>query len=193
MKNLFFFLIIAAFAATGCNNTAEKKPESSAGSAADGQAVTAKDTAKTPEPTLVGGTTTTCYQLVEKDKTVHTCTIDTRATPNPFVGGYCDWAPYEKDGGHGILKNGVIEKGMLTADWVYMIEGSVQAEEVYFKIEGDKLTKMEAPLEDKKGKMVAKDKTKLKAKEVFVKVDCAKTKDVVDGIKAFEKNLVMPK
>ena len=185
-------LCFAAFAALSCNNPTEKKADTATTAAPVAAAVSA-DTAKAPAAPVVGGSTDACYQLVEKDKTVHTCQITTRATPNPFVGGYFDWAPHEKDGGHGILKNGVIEKGMLTADWIYMIEGNVEVEEVYFKMEGNKLTKMQAPLEDKKGKMVAKDKTKLKAKEVFAKVDCAKTKEVVDGIKSFEKNLVVPK
>ena len=41
--------------------------------------------------------------------------------------------------------------------------------------------------------MVAKDKTKLKPETVMAKVDCVKTKGVIDNIKSFEKNLVVPK
>ena len=200
MKKVSFLFLFAALAATGCQSPSEKKSETSttviappspppAPSVPD---VPKMDTAIESKPTKSGGSTAACYQLIDKDKTAHVCQIETRATPNPFAGGYMDYAPYQKDGGHGVLRNGVIEKGMLTADWVYMIEGSVQVEEVYMKMDGDKLTKMRGELVDKKGKMVAKDKTKLKAEYTLAKVDCAKIKATIDGIKSMEKNLVMP-
>lgn len=190
MKKLVFSLFIATFAIVGCKNAAEKKAEPTATTAA---APTTTDTTKMPEPPMVGGSTFTCYQFVDKGKDVHSCQIETRATLNPFVAGYFDWAPYEKDGAHGVLKNGVIEKDMLTADYVYMIEGNVQEEEVYFKMEGDKLIQMQGELVEKKGKLVAKDKTKLKADVVMKKVDCAKLKETIDNIKSFEKELVIKK
>jgi uncharacterized lipoprotein NlpE involved in copper resistance len=185
MKNLVFILAIVAFAVMGCKNAAEKKAEPTTAV----PSVTAVDTTKMPEPAIVGGSTFTCYQFVSKGKDVSSCQIETRATLNPFVSGYYDWAPYEKDGAHGVLKNGVIEKDLLTADYVYMIEGSVQSEEVYFKMEGNKLTKLEGELVEKKGKLVAKDKTKLKAVDVMTKVDCGKLKETIDNIKAIEKEL----
>ena len=191
MKNLVFILFFAAFAATSCNNSADKKTE--AATTATATAPTAADTSKMPEPPMVGGSTFTCYQFVDKGKDAHSCQIETRATLNPFVGGYFDWAPYEKDGAHGVLKNGVIEKDMLTTDYVYMIEGNVQEEEVYFKMEGDKLIQMQGELVEKKGKMVAKDKTKLKADVVMKKVDCSKLKETIDNIKSFEKELIIKK
>ncbi len=186
MKNSFLFLFIAAFAVLGCKNPTEKKAEVTT----TAPVAPAMDTAKQPMP---GSSTFTCYQYVSKGKDKYSCQIETRATLNPFVSGYFDWAPYEKDGGHGILKNGVIENGMLTADYIYMIEGSVQAEEVYFKMDGDKLIQMSGELVDKKGKLVAKDKTKLKADVVMTKVDCAVLKETIDGIKSYENKLVMPK
>ena len=196
MKKLFFLFLLTALAAAGCQNPTEKKSEPSTvivpPSAPPVPDVPKMDTAIKSEPAKSGASIAACYQLIEKDKTAHVCQIETRATLNPFAGGYMDYAPYQKDGGHGVLKNGIIEKSMLTADWVYMIEGSVQVEEVYLKMDGDKLTKMRGELVDKKGKMVAKDKTKLKAEYTLTKVDCAKIKATIDGIKAMEKNLVMP-
>ena len=198
MKKLSVLFLLAALAATGCQSPSEKKSEASTviappsvPSAPSVPDVPKLDTAIESKPTKSGGSTAACYQLIEKDKTAYTCQIETRATPNPFAGGYMDYAPYQKDGGHGVLRNGVIEKGLLTADWVYMIEGNVQVEEVYLKMEGDKLTKMRGELVDKKGKMVAKDKTKLKAEYTLAKVDCGKIKATIDGIKAMEKNLVV--
>ncbi len=191
MKNSILFLFFAAFAVMGCNNPPEKKAEATTSSPVTTAPVApAMDTTK---PSMPGSTTFTCYQYVSKSKDKYSCQIGTRATLNPFVSGYFDWSPYQKDGGHGILTNGVIEKGMLTADFIYMIEGNVQAEEVYFKMEGDKLIQMNGELVDKKGKMVAKDKTKLKADIVMTKVDCSVLKVTIDGIKSFEKKLVMPK
>ena len=141
MKNLISFLFVVAFMAISCQNPTEKKAES---------ITTAPPMATNPtkmsEQPMVGGSTFTCYQFVFKGKDKHSCQIETRATLNPFVSGYFDWSPFEKDGAHGILTNGVIENNMLTADYVYMIEGSVQAEEVYFKMEDDKLTQMTGEL-----------------------------------------------
>ena len=96
---------------------------------------------------------------------------------------------FEKDGGHGVLKNGVIKDGMLTADFIYMIEGNVQSEEVYFKMDGDKLTKMRTELVEKKGKLVAKDLKKLKPEIVLTTVDCSKSDKTIAGIKAYEDKL----
>ena len=191
MKNSILCLFITTFVVLGCKNPAEKKAEVTTTAPITTAPVTpAMDTTKLPMP---GSSTFTCYQFVDKSKDKYSCQIETRATLNPFVSGYYDWSPYQKDGGHGILTNGVIEKGMLTADFIYMIEGNVQAEEVYFKMEGDKLIQMNGELVDKKGKMVAKDKTKLKADIVMTKVDCSVLKVTIDGIKSFEKKLVMPK
>lgn len=146
-----------------------------------------------PPPMIVGGTQNNCYQLIEKGKDVYSCRIDTRATQNPFVAGYFDWSPNQKDGAHGILTNGRLENGLLVADFVYMIEGNVQVEEVYFKRENDKLTQMTGPLVEKGNKMVAKNKKSLKPTKVLKKVDCSKLNNVIKNIDAIKKQLVAPK
>lgn len=91
------------------------------------------------------------------------------------VTGEYHWHPYQKDGGHGTLK-GTKKDNMITADWSYMIEGSNQIEEVMFKMEGDKLMKAEGELDDKTGRLVIKDKSKVKFSEVFNKADCSTIK-----------------
>ena len=87
------------------------------------------------------------------------------------VTGDYHWHPDQKDGGHGTLK-GIKKDNMITADWNYTIEGANQIEEVVFKMEGDKLMQAQNELDDKSGKLVIKDKSKLKFTEVFNKVNC---------------------
>ncbi len=190
MKNSLIILFFAVFAAIGCQSPTDKP----AATAVDTPPPPPPpmDTSKKPDGPMVGGSTFTCYQFVDKSKDVHSCQIETRATAQPFVSGYFDWSPFQKDGGHGILKNGVLKDGIMTADFIYMIEGNVQAEEVYFKMEDAKITQMQGELIEQKGKLVAKDKTKLKAGIVMARVDCAKLKTTIDGIKGIEKQLVMP-
>jgi copper(I)-binding protein len=91
------------------------------------------------------------------------------------VTGEYHWHPYQKDGGHGTLK-GKKKDNMITADWNYTIEGANQTEEVVFKMEGDKLMQAQGELDDKSGKLIIKDKSKVKFSEVFNKVNCATIK-----------------
>lgn len=149
-------------------------------------------TAQEP-PMIVGGTESKCYQLIEKGKDVYSCRLDTRSTQNPFVGGYFDWSPNQKDGAHGILTNGRLDNGLWVADFVYMIEGNVQVEEVYFKMDNDKLTQLTGPLVDKGNKLVAKNRKTLKPTKVLRKVDCAKLDTVIQNINAIKNQLVAPK
>ncbi|MEO0043085.1 MAG: hypothetical protein RL329_2533 [Bacteroidota bacterium] len=135
-------------------------------------------------PTPATSAQTTCYQLVTKTKEVHTCQITQDANG---VSGYFDWAPFEKDGGHGILRKGkMLGKDTLTAEYLFMIEGSTQIMEAYFLVAADKLTELSAPLTDLKGsnpiKSVVKDRKALKPRTVMPKVDCAKTASVVKMI-----------
>ncbi len=168
MKKLMFFLLLTT--AVACKNQT--------------------DTAKTPPPPPppAAKESTQCFQYkFNKDLTSCQITTDDKGA---FVSGYMDWTPYEKDGGHGILKNGKMEGNMLTADWTYMIEGTVQTEEIYLKVEADKITTMSGELvEDKSGKLVAKNKAELKADEVLSKVDCSTLASTIEYIKSIETQL----
>jgi hypothetical protein len=133
-------------------------------------------TAPTPAPTAATGTT--CYEMrFKKDVTAVELTIK-----GDDVTGFYAWEPYEKDGGHGSLK-GKKTGDQITAIFNYMIEGSIQSEEVMFKMEGGKLLKSTNELVDKKGVSVIKDKTKMKWGETFSPTDCAKVKGPIDNAK----------
>ncbi len=100
---------------------------------------------------------TSCQLIIEGDK----------------VNGYFDWSPYEKDGAHGILLKGVKKGDIITADWQMMIEGNVQTEEVMFKLEGFKLSRLEGELVENGDKMVIKSPQTATPTDVLVKVECS--------------------
>ncbi len=190
MKNILTILFLALLMTIGCKNPSERQQTVETPSlATQTPQPVASIEPDTLKPPVVGGSTTTCYQLVEKGKDTYSCQITTRATANPFVSGYFDWSPYQKDGGHGKLTNMRDDRGMLVADFVYMIEGNVQTEEVYFMVAGDKITKMRTELVEKGNKLVAKEPKKLSVDVVLTKVDCAKVDGIVKGIKALESKL----
>lgn len=54
-----------------------------------------------------------------------------------------------------------------------MIEGNVQTEEVMFKLDGFKLSKLEGELVEKDDKLVLKSPQTATASDVLVKVDCS--------------------
>ena len=110
------------------------------------------------------------------------------------VGGYYDWSPFEKDGAHGILLNGVKKGDMITADWQMMIEGNVQMEEVIFKLEGFKLSKLEGELVEKDDKLVLKSPQTALIDEILVKVDCSQIATGIENAKlAVEAMLTVKK
>jgi hypothetical protein len=190
MKSILTALLVATLMTIGCKNPSERQQtvETPTLPTQTPQPVVSIEP-DTLKPPIVGASTTTCYQLVEKNKNTYSCQITTRATANPYVSGYLDWSPYQKDGGHGKLTNMRDDRGMLVADFVYMIEGTVQTEEVYFILAGDKLTKMRTELVEKGNKLVAKEPKKLSPDVVLTKVDCAQMEGVIKNIKAIENKL----
>ena len=111
---------------------------------------------------------TSCQLFIEGDK----------------VTGYYDWAPFEKDGGHGILQNGVKKGDMITVDWKMMIEGSIQMEELMFKLAADKLSKMDGELIEKGDKLVIKSPQTAKVGEVMTKVSCSQIAKGIQNAKS---------
>lgn len=86
--------------------------------------------------------------------------------------GILDYSFYEKDGAHGTFK-GTKAGNLITATWSYTIEGSEQAEEILFKIEGDKALKASGELtEGESGGLVLKDPATVKWEETFTRVRC---------------------
>ena len=100
------------------------------------------------------------------------------------VSGYFDWSPYEKDGGHGILQNGVKKGDMITADWKYMIEGSIQTEELLFKLESNKLSQLQGELTEKGDKLVMKSPEKAVVHDVLLKVNCTQIAQGIGNAKS---------
>jgi hypothetical protein len=155
MKKTLFALLCLAFAA--CQNNTPPPPAAPA--------------AETTEPRSGGKpmTKTTCYEM-------KTPGGDLTAIELTLVGdeasGFYAWEPKEKDSAHGMFK-GMKSGDQITAEFVYMIEGSIQTEEVVFKMAGDKLLKGNGELEEKSGKLVIKDKSKLTWEESFSPTDCA--------------------
>ena len=158
MKKLTPYLLLIAAAFAACQN----KP----GTPATPETTVPETTAeRSPGKPL---TKTTCYEnRFGKDVTAIELTV-----VGDQVDGFYAWEPHEKDGARGMFK-GKKTGDEITADFIYMIEGSIQSEEIIFKIAGDKLLKGEGELQEKGEKLVIKDKTKLSWKETFNIVDCA--------------------
>jgi hypothetical protein len=128
-----------------------------------------KPVVEAPPPPIKADTT--CFvEKIKKDISE----IQLVIAGNDVTGEY-HWHPYQKDGGHGTLK-GTKKDSLITADWSYTIEGANQIEEVVFKMEGDKLLKAAGALEDKSGRLVIKDKSKMKFSEVFNTANCSTLK-----------------
>ena len=110
------------------------------------------------------------------------------------VSGYYDWSPFEKDGAHGILQNGVKKGDMITADWLMMIEGNVQTEEIMLKLDGIKLSKLEGELVDKDDKLVLKSPQTALVDDILIKVDCSQIASGIENAKlAVEAMLTVKK
>jgi hypothetical protein len=88
------------------------------------------------------------------------------------VTGNMDWLPNEKDGAYGTLQ-GKIKNGKIIADYSYTIEGSEQVEEKIFVLNGEILEEKSGELEDKNGKLVIKDPSKVTTQTTLKKVDCS--------------------
>ena len=126
----------------------------------------------TPPTPAPAAAVTTCYELIEykKDLTAVELTVAGNA-----ASGYYAYEPNQKDGAHGFF-SGTKTGDEITGTYIYMIEGTIQSEEMMFKIADGKLLKANAELKDPKndGNMVIKDKSKVKWTTSLAAVDCAK-------------------
>lgn len=169
MKKIFFALAVFSTMFIGCqNNATEKKPDA---------VVTAPPTPPPPAKSVID---TLCFEFKLK-KDVTSCQLFIEGDK---VTGYYDWAPFEKDGGHGILQNGVKKGDMITVDWKMMIEGSIQMEELMFKLATDKLSKMDGELTEKGDKLVIKSPQTAKVGEVMTKVSCSQIAKGIQNAKS---------
>ncbi len=160
MKQTIFMTLGFCMALCSCDT---KKPETA----------TATVALPPPPPPVVAvevKADTLCFEYIFKKKDITTVQL---VIKGDSITGEMHWHPYQKDGAHGTLKGS--KKGdVITADYIYMIEGSNQIEEVVFKLDSDKLNKLEGELVEKGNKLVIKDPTKAKYTEVYPKADCSK-------------------
>lgn len=172
MKNLIFSCsLLLLTALTACNKpTPSPEPEKPV---------------VTPAPAPKPVNEALCYHW-ELKKDEEACQLQINGD---MVTGYYVWAPAEKDQGWGILLNGIKNGDTITADWKYMIEGSIQTEQVVLKQVGDTLQKMEGELEEKDGKLVIKNLATAKVGSTLKKVDCTQLATYSTGIKAQEASL----
>lgn len=102
------------------------------------------------------------------------------------VSGYYTWAPYEKDGAYGSF-TGTQTGNEIRAIYTYMIEGSIQAEEVAFRRGNNLLLQGKGELVDKKGGSYLKNPTKLDWTESFSIVNCNTINDALNNAKEVSK------
>ncbi len=119
-----------------------------------------------------------CFAMkMNQDITACSLTID-----GDSVTGFFDWEPFERDGGRGSL-NGSKSGDIITVNFHYMIEGSIQQEEMMFKLENGKLLRAVGELEDQNDVLVIKDKASAQYTEVFEPVDCKEVAEAIQRAK----------
>ncbi len=174
MKKFIFSLLTLATLFGACQNN---KPTTA-------EVAVPKVVEPTPKPTTDPNavtSTTTCYELIENKKDVTAVEL---TIAGEGVSGYYAWEPYQKDGGRGFF-TGKKTGDIITAIFTYMIEGSIQSEEIMFKLENGKLLKGRGMLSDPKndGNMVIKDKSAVKWNTIFAPVEAAKVATPIKNAK----------
>lgn len=123
---------------------------------------------------------TSCYLLkFGKDINAFQVTVN----PDNSAEGFIAWEPFEKDGGRGFFE-GKKENNLLTGDFTYMIEGSIQTEEVVFKIVDEGVAKERGTLDDSGERFIIVDKSSLSFEDIYKKVDCSEIMPSVENAKA---------
>ncbi|MCD8539739.1 MAG: hypothetical protein LRY55_08195 [Leadbetterella sp.] len=137
-KTLLLFLSLAVFA---CNNASKE----SSGSDAD-----------TTEEIKVMIPAQTCYLgIIGRDSIF----LKTERFPN-VVTGMLEFKHYEKDRSTGEI-DGILKGDTLVADYRFTSEGIQSVEQVIFLLQGDTAVEGYGDKEEKDGKMVFKDLTKI--------------------------------
>ena len=129
------------------------------------------DTDKTNEVVTIAPSRQ-CFILAEgQDTTFVTLVVAGDGT----VGGYMQWSPWQKDGGYGDL-DGTMMSNEIKAIWSYVIEGSNQQEEIFFKLEDGKLLRKKGELKEvdpsNPGSLTLKDPGRAQYLGVFVPGRC---------------------
>lgn len=165
-KILLLLTVIAAFAvACNSNNTDNKSADSQN---ADSTPVTSTDTTLTPA-VPVAGKTTTCY-IYTKNRDTATLKL---TTENEELTGQLSYNLFQKDSNKGTIA-GEIKGDTIIAEYIFDAEGMRSVREVVFLKRDGKLYEGYGDAEEKNGKMVFKNRARLRFGEavVFAPADC---------------------
>ncbi|TCC88210.1 hypothetical protein EZ428_21035 [Pedobacter frigiditerrae] len=154
MKKLFISIFSLAVLFTACQSNNSEN--------------TATDT-NAPDTNIVPASEQHCYKYI-KDKDTATLTM---MSSGPITTGELKYNLYEKDKNSGIFE-GELRGDTLIAEYTFNSEGKESVREVAFLKKGNQLIEGFGDVEDKNGKMMFKDKSKLSFGNsiVFNKVDC---------------------
>jgi hypothetical protein len=154
MKKLFFLLFISIAIFTACqNNNTEQKSANS----------------EEPDTNIIPASEQFCYQYI-KNKDTATMTM---MSSGPITTGELKYNLYEKDKNTGIFE-GELKGDTLIAEYTFNSEGKESVRQVAFLKKGNQLVEGFGEVEEKNGKMMFKDKSKLTFGDsmIFNKVDC---------------------
>lgn len=108
-----------------------------------------------------------CYEyVVGKDSVRLKLTINDKD-----VNGKLDYNMYEKDSRHGNIQ-GVLDGDIIKADYVYQAEGTTTRQQLWLKLENDKVYEGTGDIKDENNAFVYADTTNIKYTQAFEKIDC---------------------
>lgn len=154
MKKLFIPIFSLAVLFTACQSNNSEK--------------TTTDT-DAPDTNIVPVSQQYCYKYI-KDKDTATLTM---MSSGPITTGELKYNLYEKDKNSGIFE-GELRGDTLIVEYTFNSEGKESVRQVAFLKKGDQLIEGFGDVEEKNGKMIFKDKSKVTFGNsmVFNKVDC---------------------
>ena len=173
MMRIYLFVLIASALFFGCkeNETSEQQ---------------LPKVDETKELTSLPPSLLSCYLLMyEQDINAIQFSIESDNT----VSGYIAYEPFEKDGGRGFFE-GQKEGDFITGKLTYMIEGSVQSDEMIFKLVENGISKGMGEYDKVTGQMDISDRSTLEFKDVYEKVDCSKVSTSIANAKAVSKLII---
>ncbi|TKC05524.1 hypothetical protein FA048_17515 [Pedobacter polaris] len=152
MKNYFFPIIIAALSFTACQSESTEQEDK-----------VAVDT------NIVKVGETYCYTYIKNKDTAKLTFMST----NGITTGELSYNLFEKDKNKGIIE-GEMRGDTLLAEYTFNSEGKESVRQVAFLKKGNQLLEGFGDVEDKSGKMMFKNPTKLTFGQsiVFEKADC---------------------
>lgn len=114
---------------------------------------------------------TFCYLHLSGDTPKQDSMIAEFIVDGHKISGRLDWIPYEKDSGRGSVL-GVMDGGIITGVYNYVIEGSRQKEEVIFKMSDAHLIKKVGELAEKDGILKLKNPETAVFRDTLYRIDC---------------------